>query len=116
MTNPHGLKKPAPEDWHPAQVVAGLRMRGWSLAQLADANGYTHRSTLTQALRKPYPRAEKIIAGALDLKPEQIWPSRYNKDGTSNRTSGAKPMRPAHLPGKGSTHAPARNPQLRKAS
>ncbi|EPP7669412.1 helix-turn-helix domain-containing protein, partial [Yersinia enterocolitica] len=33
--------------------------------------------TLKNALYRPYPKGEKIIAQALGLEPAKIWPSRY---------------------------------------
>jgi Ner family transcriptional regulator len=106
-------KKPAPQDWHPADVIAALRKVGWSLQQLALVNGYTSGTAIAHALRRPYPKAEGIIADALGVQPQDIWPSRYNADGTSNRTPGSKPLRPAHftvIP-KATTPGSGRNPQ-----
>lgn len=34
-----------------------------------------------QALKHPWPRAERIIADALGRAPQAIWPSRYHPDG-----------------------------------
>ncbi len=58
-------------------IVAELRMRKMSLGKLGMEHGLS-RHTLRNALDKPYPKAEKIIAKALGMKPEDIWPSRYN--------------------------------------
>ncbi len=72
------------EDWHPAQIIAALHMRGVTLSALAIENGYACRSTLSQALRRRWPKGERIIAQALGLHPAEIWPSRYqgeNGDG-----------------------------------
>jgi Ner family transcriptional regulator len=96
MTRDTAPKKPAPSDWHPADVIAAIRKAGWSLQQLAFAHGYTSRTALANALHKPYPKAEAIIAGTLGVPPQTIWPSRYNTDGTTNRSSGGRPMRPAN--------------------
>ena len=63
-------------DWHPADIVAALRKKGWSLRQLSIAHDY-HPQTLRRALSHPYPNAEKLIAKALGLKPQAIWPARY---------------------------------------
>lgn len=63
-------------DWDPADIVAELRKAGWSLRQLSFAHGY-RTNALKHALRRPYPRAERIIAEALGMGPETIWPSRY---------------------------------------
>ena len=64
-------------DWHPAQVIAALHMRGETLASLARRHGYASPSTLSQALRRRWPKGERIIAQALGLHPAEIWPTRY---------------------------------------
>jgi Ner family transcriptional regulator len=97
MSTSSAQKKPVIQDWHPADIVAGLHKKGWSLQQLAKQNGYAGRSALSKALSDPYPKAEAIIAKELGVEPQEIWPSRYNTDGTSNRTRGMKPRRPDHI-------------------
>jgi Ner family transcriptional regulator len=64
-----------------------LRLRGSSLAQVAREQGVS-RDASTLALRKPYPRMERALAKALGLKPEQIWPERYDANGRPNRPLG----------------------------
>ncbi|EEE7083302.1 transcriptional regulator [Salmonella enterica subsp. enterica serovar Pensacola] len=64
------------QDWHRADIVAALRKRGISLAQLSRDQGLASR-TLNNAFERHYPKAESIIAQALDMIPEQLWPSRY---------------------------------------
>jgi len=81
-------KKPASEkDWHRADVVAALHKAGWSLRRLSIAHGYSP-AVLKQALHRPYPKAEALIARALGLVPQTIWPSRYAPDGRPNRRPG----------------------------
>ena len=63
-------------DMSPAMIVAHLHERGCSLRGLARAHGLNH-TTLAQALRGSYPASERIIAAALRMRPQQIWPSRY---------------------------------------
>lgn len=76
-------------------MVAALRVRGFSLRQLAKLNGYGNENSLTSALRRPYPLAEGIIAEALGLHPSAVWPSRYGADGRPNRgPAGSRPMLP----------------------
>lgn len=70
-----------PEDWHPADVLAALKKRGHSLAGLSVANGY-HPTAAGKALKQPWPALEQIIAAALALTPQQIWPSRYDDRGS----------------------------------
>nr|WP_308447587.1 helix-turn-helix transcriptional regulator [Chitinimonas viridis] len=64
------------QDWHPADVVAALKKRQVSLRGLSIENGYSP-TTLANALRMPWPKAEQIIAKALGERPEAIWPTRY---------------------------------------
>lgn len=63
-------------DWHPAQVKAALEMADTNLSQLAKKHGYAH---INEVLHRPWLAAEKIVAGALGRKAEEIWPSRYNR-------------------------------------
>lgn len=71
-------KKSARADWHRALIVASLRMAGWSLRRLSVAHGLSEH-TLKTALDVSYPKAEKIIADAIGLDPQTIWPQRYAK-------------------------------------
>jgi Ner family transcriptional regulator len=75
LSNPH-----ASEDWHPADVLAALKKRGHSLAGLSVANGY-HPTAAGKALKQPWPAVERILADALGLAPQSIWPSRYDDEG-----------------------------------
>jgi Ner family transcriptional regulator len=67
---------PTQADWHPADVLAALKKRGKTLAGLSQAHGY-HPTAAGKALKKPWPALEVVIATALELAPETIWPSRY---------------------------------------
>jgi Ner family transcriptional regulator len=69
------------EDWHPADVLAALKKRGHSLAGLSVTNGY-HPTAAGKALKQPWPAMEQIIAAALALAPQEIWPSRYDDRGS----------------------------------
>jgi len=109
-------KASPPKDWHTADIKAALDKAGWSFNALGIEHGYTSKSALAHALHEPYPRAEKIIADALGLKPWVIWPSRYS-NGLPNRTPGRKPKRPAHLQlVKPTTARAVRNPQTRRTA
>jgi len=63
-------------DWHPADVKAALEKAGWSLRRLAAHHGYSN-AMMAHALRRQYPKAERYIAQAIGIAPEDIWPSRY---------------------------------------
>lgn len=64
------------DDWHPADIIAGIRKKGTSLAALSRKAGLAS-STLANALTRHWPKGEQLIAQELGVRPEQIWPSRY---------------------------------------
>lgn len=63
-------------DWHQADIIAALRKRGTTLAAVSRQSGLSS-STLANALVRPWPKGEWIIANELELHPSEIWPSRY---------------------------------------
>ena len=65
-----------PSDCHTADIISGLKKRGTSLSALSRQVGLAS-STLANALTRRWPKGERLIAGALDVAPEKIWPSRY---------------------------------------
>ncbi|MFI8317647.1 helix-turn-helix transcriptional regulator [uncultured Kosakonia sp.] len=71
------------QNWHHADILAALKKRGMSLAALSRAAGLSS-STLANTLYRPWPKGEYIIAHALDLAPDAIWPERY-KDAQGNK-------------------------------
>lgn len=70
-------KKPTPQDWHKSDIKAALEKRGITLKGLALSKGYRSVDAAAQALQRPYPKMERIIAAAIGMQPETIWPSRY---------------------------------------
>ncbi|MBD2798082.1 helix-turn-helix domain-containing protein, partial [Xenorhabdus sp. 18] len=52
------------------------RKRGTTLAAVSREAGLSS-STLANALSRPWPKGEWIIAERLELHPSEIWPSRY---------------------------------------
>ena len=63
-------------DWHNADIIAGLKKRGTTLAEVSREAGLSS-STLANAMFRPWPKGEWIIANALKIHPAEIWPSRY---------------------------------------
>lgn len=63
-------------DMHPADIIAGLKKKRLSMAALSRQSGLSS-STLANALSRPWPKGEHIIAEALEMAPVDIWPSRY---------------------------------------
>ncbi|MBI9078099.1 MAG: helix-turn-helix domain-containing protein [Desulfatibacillum sp.] len=78
------LKDQIPQDWHPWDIKAALGKAGYSLADIARAEGLAAR-TANDVLRKAYPRIEEAIANILSTAPFEIWPSRYDEEGKPRR-------------------------------
>ncbi|MFB1117539.1 helix-turn-helix domain-containing protein [Dickeya dadantii] len=79
-------------DWHPADIIAALRKKGTSLSAVSREAGLSS-STLANALYRPWPKGELLIANALGVKPEEIWPSRYYDPQTHTWVDRKKLMR-----------------------
>lgn len=101
-------KKTSQKDWHPAKIKMELHVRGITLAGLAEAHGLTSSSTMSAAMTRSYPANEKRIADAIGVHPKEIWPSRYNADGT-RKPQGFRAMQ-------STAAAQARNAQHLKAA
>ncbi|MEN5016638.1 helix-turn-helix transcriptional regulator [Erwinia sp. Eh17-17] len=69
-------KKHAAKDWHREEIKCAIRLKGYSIAALSRAHGLAG-GTLANALMRPWPKGEKIIAHAIGIEPEEIWPTRY---------------------------------------
>lgn len=63
-------------DWHHADIIAALRKKGTTLAAVSREAGLSS-STLANALSRPWPKGEWLIAAYLEIHPSEIWPSRY---------------------------------------
>lgn len=64
------------QDWHQADIIAALRKKGTSLAAVSREAGLCS-NTLANALSRPWPKGEWLIAEAIGVAPDEIWPSRY---------------------------------------
>lgn len=67
-------------DWTPRKIVFEVHERGETLRSLSLAAGLAEDS-VKNALYRKWPKGQRIIAEALGIAPEVIWPSRYNKEG-----------------------------------
>ena len=64
------------QDWHRADIKSALEKRGITLRELSSSAGL-YPDTLRNVFTRSWPRAELIIAQALETTPDVIWPSRY---------------------------------------
>lgn len=70
-----------------AWIIYQLSLKGRSLAAVArDAE--VRRQTLYNVFQHPYPRMEKYIADALDMRPQDLFPERYLANGLPARRMG----------------------------
>lgn len=89
------VQKKSASDWDKADIKHALEKQGWNLLKLAKACGYSNASALRKSFDSSYPKAERIIASAIGVAPETIWPSRYEK---RNFTPVLSPSTPVCVP------------------
>lgn len=65
---------------HPEDIKAALKKNGFTIASLSRKAGYKDPQTLKTPFYRHWPKGERIIAKALQKKPEDIWPSRYEAE------------------------------------
>lgn len=70
----------ATKGWHRADIVAAVRKRGSSLAELARANRM-HDGSLRAALTYPRTPSNKIIAAFIGAPLHEIWPDWFDPSG-----------------------------------
>jgi Ner family transcriptional regulator len=67
--------------WHPEDIKAAVRKTGTTLSRLALDSGLWD-SACRQALHGPQYQGEQAIARHLGIPAQELWPSRYDSDGT----------------------------------
>jgi len=70
--------------WHPEDIKAAIRKRGFSLTGLARARAL-YPSAIRVAFSRPYPRAEQVVAELIGVPAKELWPDRYEIDGRPRR-------------------------------
>jgi len=65
-----------PKDMHWSDVKAELEKQGTSLADIAHALGIA-RANVSKVSRRPSHNVQSYIAKILNMKPQNIWPTRY---------------------------------------
>lgn len=98
-------KKTSQEDWHPADIVAALHKRGYTLRDIAREEGLNDSSTLSKAMVTSYPAGERRLAKYAGVPVQVMFPTRYTKDGTKI----PRGIRGERLKVKSTSHACQRN-------
>ncbi|AVF34882.1 helix-turn-helix domain-containing protein [Rahnella sikkimica] len=65
------------KDWHSADIIAAIKKKGTTMAAVSREAGLCS-STLSNALTRKWPKGEKLIAEAIGVRAEIIWPTRYS--------------------------------------
>ena len=78
------------QDWHIADIIAALHKCGKGMAKLSRESGLAS-TTLANALYRPWPKGEWLIANEIGVHPSEIWPSRYSNAGTIREPRKALP-------------------------
>lgn len=78
-----------PTNTHPQDVMAAIRKRVGSMADLARAHGVSD-SVVQAAIHRPQPSGNRIIAEALGTTVHALWPEWFDADG-NRRLSSPKP-------------------------
>lgn len=81
MQTQPAAKKPAAKDWHKADIKAALERAGYTLRGLAAAHSLPPHH-FQSALWVPRPKPEAVLAAVIGVPAHEIWPSRYQPDGT----------------------------------
>ncbi len=66
------------------QVKKLLKETGITLSELGIQHGFSS-SAVSIALRKRQPFVQAVIAQQLGMRPQDIWPSRYDENGSPIR-------------------------------
>ena len=68
--------------WHHEDIKAELRKQYGALSVLSRRWGY-HRGAITRVLRRPLYSIplERLVADALRVAPDVLWPDRWHPDG-----------------------------------
>jgi len=75
------MRRKRQRGWHKEDIRAEIRKTGVTLTELALNNGM-EQSAVRVALCRPHFAAEQLIAKHLGRKPQDLWPDRYEADGT----------------------------------
>lgn len=68
------------KDWHWADIKAALEKAGTNLTRLSERHDYDP-SAARQVKHQNWPHLQTLIAKAIGVRPQDIWPSRYDERG-----------------------------------
>lgn len=71
-------------DMPPDLVKKLIIASGITLSELGIQNGFSH-AAVSIALRKRSPYVQEVIARQIGIRPQDVWPSRYDENGSPMR-------------------------------
>lgn len=66
--------------WTKQDIIFALRAKGITAAELAKQNGLS-RFTVYNGMERPAPKVQALIADALGVPRQKIWPQFYDAEG-----------------------------------
>lgn len=81
-------------NWTKQEILFRLRETGTTAAALAEKAGCS-RQNFYGALERPYPKVQAIVAEALGVSRQQIWPEFYDEAGQRRRLAATSALRRA---------------------
>lgn len=92
-----------------------LALRGTNMARLAKDAGIT-RTTAYQVWCRPYPRIERLVSAAIGVRPQDLFPERYDPTGKPSRRMGRPPKKSTHTKAKNNSRAATCNDKAKDAT
>lgn len=68
-------------NWTPVQIKCAVLLKGKTLASLSLKAGLC-ADACSKAIHVPFPAGEEAIAEFLDIPACELWPDRFNADGS----------------------------------
>jgi Ner family transcriptional regulator len=84
------------QDMAPEKIKKLIIATGITLSELGIQNGFSH-AAVSIALRKRSPFVQEVIARKIGMRPQDVWPSRYDENGSPLRLDPRGRRRP--IPG-----------------
>tara|TARA_R110002072_G_scaffold302699_1_gene487406 strand:+ start:1244 stop:1534 length:291 start_codon:yes stop_codon:yes gene_type:complete len=85
------------QDITPSKIKFLLAEKGWTYADIDLAYKLPNKVS-SNAARVPHSEGEKAISKVLQMKPIDIWPSRYLKDGVRRKPQPSENYKQKALP------------------
>lgn len=83
---------------NPEYIKAEIRIKGSNLTQVALNAGLSESACRIAILFDSAPRADKAISKFLEKPLHELWPNRYNSNGTRKKSNPSNALNPTKKP------------------